>query len=143
MTISRTAIAAYLHTQFSALSTSIGQTASDASSSGYGADVDNLLRKLGKTESQLATATLEDSDRDAAFALGEYYTAQRLWRQLGDRVSHTMGETSYRFESQREQAKQMMDDAASRCAVLGYSVSGAGWSDGWLNLDFLEPETVD
>lgn len=122
MTLARTDIANYLNGQFSALAVSVGQSATPLT--GYSPDIDNALRKLGKTEAELATATVDDSLRDAAFALGEYYAAKRIWRQLGDRVNHTQGESTMNFTDQRKNAKDMMDDAANLCAALGYIVDG-------------------
>lgn len=124
MTITRADIATHLDSQFSAMAASIGQADSDETPTGYGVDIDLALRKLGKTRSELASATLEDSQEEAAFALAEYYAALRFWRQLGDRVNTETGTTSYDFRDQRKSAKEMMEDAANRCALLGYSVDG-------------------
>ena len=124
MAITRGNVASYLHSQFSNMAAAVGQADSGDTASGSGADVDNALRKLGTAEGDLATAEVEDGLRDVVFALGEFYAARRFWRMLGDRVSHTMGETTYRFESQRDQAKAMMDEAAKLCGSLGYDVNG-------------------
>lgn len=140
MTISRDDIAAYLHTQFSALAGSVGQITTDASALGYGPDVDSALRQLGTAEGDLNTATATDANRDKVFALGEYYAARRFWRLLGDRVNHTMNETRFDFTDQRKNVKEMMEDAAKRLAVLGVDVTGDAWSMGYLNLDYIEPE---
>lgn len=122
MTISRAAIADSLQEQFSALAVSVGQSATPLT--GYKPDIDNALRKLGTAESDLAAATVADSLRDAVFALSAYYAARRIWRLLGDRVKTSTGVTSYDFEGQRKQAKEIMDNAADTCADLGYSVDG-------------------
>jgi hypothetical protein len=142
MTISRTNVATYLHTQFSNLAASVGQAASDGGATGYGPDIDAALRKLGTSESDLATATVEDSYRESYFALAEYYAARRFWRQLGDRVNRRTGNNTFDFSHQLKTAKAIMDDAASRLAGLGYDVSGTGWTVGDLNLDWLEPEVL-
>lgn len=138
MTLSRDDIATYLDSQFSALAASVGQDSDPLL--GYEVDIDLALRKLGKSRSGLATATVEDSQEEATFALGEYYAARRLWRLLGDRVNTSTGKVSYSFNGQREQAEKMMLDAKARCAALGYDVAGDSWTIGTLNLDFLEPE---
>lgn len=143
MTISRAEIAGYLATQFSSLAAAVGQTDSDASATGYGPDIDNALRRLGKSRSELDNATVEDSQEEAVLTLAEYYAARRFWRRLGDRVNHTMGETRYDFDGQRKSAKEMMEAAASECAALGYDVANIGWSSGYLNLDYLEPEIAE
>ncbi len=120
MAITRANVATYLDEQFSELATSVGQSADPTV--GYKPDIDAALRKLGKTESELATTTVEDSQREAIFALASFYAARRLWRALGGRVEHTMGETSMKFADQRKQAKEIMDSAAADCADLGYYV---------------------
>lgn len=138
--ITRANIADYLDSQFSALAASVGQDTD--SEIGYGPDIDAALRKLGTARSDLATATLADSDEEAALALSEFYALRRFWRQLGDRVKHTMGTTSYDFASQQASVKAMLDEAKSAVAALGYDVTGEGWSTAYLNLDWLEPEVV-
>lgn len=140
MSISRAAIAAYLDAEFSSLASAIGQVDADDSPSGYGPDIDNALRQLGKAESDLATATVADGDRAAAFALAEYYTARRMWRRLGDRANVKVDDSQFDYRSVLSNAKTIMDDAQRRCAALGYDVAGSAWSVGWLNLDYLEPE---
>lgn len=140
MTITRADLAEYLNSQFSALAASVGQDTVLAT--GYRPDIDNALRQLGKSRSEVATATLEDSQEEAAYALAEYYAARRFWRQLGDRVNRSTGKVSYSFTNQLNTAKAIMDDAAARCAALGYDVKGDGWSIGTLNLDWLEPEVL-
>lgn len=141
MSIARTDIANYLHAQFSGLAAAIGQTDVDDSATGYGPDVDEALRELGKSESELGTATVKEGQRKAAFALASYFAARRFWRRLGDRVNHTMGETKFDFADQRKSAKEMMEDAAAECASLGYAVRDE-WSSGWLNLDWSEPNAI-
>jgi len=122
VTISRQNIAAYLNSQYSGLAAAVGQDVVPLD--GYAPDIDSALRKLGTLESDLSAATVADSLRDAVFALGEYYAALRIWRQLGDRANHTMGETQYSYTDQRANVKAMMEDAADKCANLGYSVDG-------------------
>lgn len=138
MTVTREDTAEYLDTQYSALAASVGQDADLPT--GYAPDIDLALRKLGVARAALATATVEDSQEEALFTLAEYYAARRLWRLLGDRVNHTMNTTTFNFDGQRKQAKEMMDDAAARVAALGYDVTGSAWSVGYLNEDWLEPE---
>lgn len=138
MTITRAAIAAYLNTQFSNLGQAIGQSTDPLV--GFAGDVDAALRKLGVARADLATATLEDSQEEAATTLAEYYAARRFWRQLGDRTNISLGGNSTNFTDQRMHVKAMMDDAQKRCSALGYDVTGDSWSVGWLNTDWTESE---
>lgn len=140
MTITRQNVADYLNTQFSGLAEAVGQSATPLT--GYKPDIDAALRKLGTVEGDLATAEVVDGSRDAYFALAEYYAARRFWRQLGNRVNTRTGSTSYNFDGQLKAAKGMMEDAANRLAILGYDVTGGGWSTGELNLDWIENESV-
>lgn len=143
MTIVRDAVAAYLDTQFSGLAAAVAQTDSSAGSTGYGADVDNALRKLGKTESELAAATVADGTRDDYFALAEYYAARRFWRLLSDRVNMKVDDSQYDYRYLVANVEKIANEAKAQCVALGYDVQGGGWSAGWLNLDFLEPETAE
>lgn len=121
MTITRDDVAEYLDTQFSALATSIGQDSDPLF--GYEPDINLAFRRLGVTRAALATATVEDSQEEAVQTLAEYYAARRIWRQLNDRVNNTRGQTSFNFDNQKAQAKDIMDDAKKLCTALGYDVS--------------------
>lgn len=138
MTVTRDDVADYLDSQFSALAASVGQDSDPLI--GFEPDINLALRKLGTERADLATATLEDSQEDDVSTLAEYYALRRIWRQLGDRVTHTMGQTSFNFTSQLENVKAMMDDAQKRCTALGYDVTGDGWSIGYLRSDEFEAE---
>lgn len=140
MTVTRADLAAYLDSQFSALAASVGQD--DDPLTGYAPDIDLALRKLGVARADLATASLQDAQEEAYYALGEYYALRRIWRGLGDRVNQTFGATTLNFTDQRASVKAMMDDAQRRVSALGYDVTGDGWSIGYLNSDWIEPECV-
>jgi hypothetical protein len=140
MTLSRADIASYLDTQFSALAASIGQDPDPEE--GYTPDIDLTLRKLGVARDDLVTATLGDGQEDAAWALSEFYALRRIYRQLGDRVTHTMGTTSYNFASQQASVKAMLDAAQKQVSALGYDVTGDVWSIGYMNNDTFEPAYI-
>lgn len=141
MTVSRADIAQYLDSQFSALATAIGQDTD--LNIGYEPDINLALRKLGKTRSELATATVEDSQEEAVFALAEYYAARRLFRQFGANINVKMDDSQFDYKQAQVNAKTMMDEAAKVCASLGYDTSASGWGVGWLNLDFIEAEAAE
>lgn len=124
MAITRGAVVIYLSGEFSSLAEAVGQTASNDTPEGYKADVDNALRMLGTAESDLATATVEDSQRNAFFALAEYYAARRFWRRLGDRVNVKVDDSQFDYRYQLENARKLVENAAELCARLGYSVDG-------------------
>jgi len=140
MTISRASIAKYLHAQFSNLGQAIGQPSDPLA--GFAPDIDLAFRKLGIARADLPTATLADGSAEAAETLAEYFAARRIWRQLGDRTNLSLGGNSVNFTDQRASVKAMMDDAKTRCAQLGYDVSGESMTMGYLNLDWLENEPV-
>lgn len=142
MSVTRSDIAAYLDSQFSALASAIGQSANSAASDGYGPDINLALRKLGKARADLATATVEDTSEETVYALAEYYAARRIWRQLSANINVKVGDSQFDYKTAIATAKELMQDAAAVCAALGYDVAAESWSAGWLNLDYLEPETA-
>lgn len=122
MAITRTNVAAYLHAEMDSLAAAIGQAGSDDTATGYGPDIDNALRQLGTAESALATAEVDDGLREEYFALAEYYTLRRAWRKMGNRFTHQADDVRVDYKDQLANVKAMLDKAAQRCAVLGYSV---------------------
>lgn len=142
MSVSREAIAAYLHAEFGNLAEMVGQADNDASPTGYGPDINNALRQLGESESALPSATVDDSRRDDIFALAEYYTARRMWRRLSDRANVKVDDSQFDYRQVLTNAKLLVDDAKAKCQQLGYDVTAGGWSVGALNLDWLEAEST-
>lgn len=140
MTITRTLIADYLDSQFSGLASIVGQD--DDPEEGFRVDIDLTLRKLGVARDDLFTASLEDSQEDAAYALAEYYAARRFWRQLSDRANVKVDDSQFDYKQVLTNIQQVMNDAAAACAGLGLDVATAAWSSGYLNLDWLEPAPV-
>ena len=122
MTIGRDAVAAYLDTQYSSLAAAVAQSDSSADAGGYGADIDNALRKLGKAESELAAATVEDGSRDVYFALAEYYAARRFWRLLSDRVNMKVDDSQFDYRYMVANAEKIANEAKAQCVALGYDV---------------------
>lgn len=144
MAISRTQAAAYLSSQFSAFASAIGQTESDDTPSGYGADIDNALRDLEVTEANIPTATVAEADRRSLFTLAEYYAARRMWLRISTKANSRLGPASVDYQHVLGAIKAIMDEAAGRAASLGYTVSTeASWAFVRLNLDYLEPEATD
>jgi len=138
--ITRANVAAYLHAGFSAFATAAGQAATDDGATGYGPGIDNALRALGYTESQLSAAEVDESQRAAYFALADYHTARRLWRVLGARAtSVSLGPASINYAGMVNAIKLIMDDAAAEMTLQGYAV-GPGWSSGTLTLDWIDAE---
>lgn len=121
--ITRDHAAHYLDSQFSSLAAAVDQADNSDGDSGYGADIDNALRQLGTSESDLASATVEDGDRAAYYALAKYYALDRFLTQLLDRVNTSTGRTSYNFTDQRERLEERLKAAARVCAALGYDVA--------------------
>jgi hypothetical protein len=140
MTVTRDDVAAYLDSQFSALAASAGQDSDPLT--GYEPDINLAYRKLGVARADLATATLEDSQEDAATTLAEYYALRRIWRQLGDRINFSADGATFNHQYMVANVKALVDDAQKRCASLGYDVTGEAWSIGYLNQDWLEPEVT-
>lgn len=119
--INRAQAAYYLNGQYSALAAAVGQDVDPQI--GYAYDIDSALRALAVAESDLETATVEDSRRDVFYALCEYYAARRFWRQMSDRADVTMGEESFKFAAVIANARALMESAAERCGRLGVPVA--------------------
>jgi hypothetical protein len=140
MSVSRVDAIAYLSQEFSQLAIAVGQDTNVLI--GYRPDVDNALRRLGAVESDLATATVDDADRNAFFALAEYYAARRFWRQCSDRANFKVGQSSFDFQHLLKNLKMVLDDAAARAADEGYPVTSSGWESGYMNMDWIEAEIL-
>jgi hypothetical protein len=138
MSVTRQNIATYLDSQFSTLASAIGQD--DEPIFGYKIDIDLALRKLGKTRSELADATVEDSQEEAAFALAKYYALDRLFSQFGALINIKVDDSQFDYKQAQVNVGAMRDKAAQVCASLGYDTAASGWGIGWLNLDWLEAE---
>src|SRR5688572_8510632 len=136
MTVTRENIANYLDSQFSSLASAIGQI--DEPVLGYKIDIDLALRKLGKSRSELASATVEDAQEEAAFALAEYYAARRFFRHFGTFINTKVDDSQFDYKQAQVNVKAIMDAAEEVCAALGYDTAASGWGIGWLNLDWLE-----
>ena len=141
MTISRSAVAFYLDEQYSSLASVIGQV--DDPTVGYRPDIHSALRRLGKTESELASATVEDGSREIYFALAEYYAARRIYRHLSSNINVIVDGSSFSFQYALAHAKSLMEDAAAKLAPLGYDVTGSGWTIGYVNQDWIEAESAE
>lgn len=141
MTVTRSDIADYLDSQFSSLAEMIGQN--DDPDTGYLFDIDQALRKLGKTRSELATATLEDSQEQDAFVLARYYASERLYTQLSSFANTKVDDSQFDYKNVLASLAGIVDKALARCQQLGYDVSGEGWSIGYFNTDWVEPEVTE
>lgn len=143
MTITRDTIADYLNTQFATLAGAVGQSETGDTYNGYGPDIDMALRRMGKSRSTLATATVEDSQDETVFALAEYFAARRLFRQFGVFVNTKVDDSQFDYKQAQTNVKAIMDEAKAECQSLGYDVTGGGWSSGMLNLDWIEAEAAE
>jgi len=144
MAITRSNAADYLDARFSALATGAGQTATDDSADGYGADIDDALRDLSVAEADLSSATVAESSRRAYYALCEYYAARRFWIRYAAKGNVRLGPAAQSYESAVSALKAIMDDAQDRAATEGIAVSSAtDWALVRLGLDFIEPEVTN
>lgn len=144
MTISRTAAAAYLSSQFSALAGEVGQTATDDSATGYGPDVDNALRVLGVAEADLAAYAVAEADRTKYFVLLDAFAARRFCNQLAYSINVSLGPQSESGASTAAQRVCELADAYARSAAeLGVPIDGVdadAWQVGTLTADWQEPD---
>lgn len=149
MSVTRANAATYLHSQFANLATEVGQTTTDAASTGYGPDIDAALRMMSVAEDDIAAATVDDGDRRDFYALCDYTCLSRMARRLATKVDTgglvAEGDRQKIFEN----VKALLDDAAELISELGYAAgnaggdSGAGTAAAWgyvdYNADWVEP----
>jgi hypothetical protein len=150
MSITRSDAATYLHSQFVTLAREVGQTGTDDDIDGYGPDIDAALRRMDVAESDLASATVADTDRTAFYALCDYYCLSRMARRLTTRVDSGALVDEGNRQKVFENVKALLEGAAALLEQLGYS-AGAGAGDGgtgsvpsiwgWVdfNTDWVEP----
>lgn len=142
MTITRAEAALYLDTQFGNLAREVMQVTNDDSAVGYGADIDQALRKLSYVESDIATAIVAADYRDVYFALADYYALRRFARLLATKVD--IGQAHVREGDRNrvfDNVLKLLEMAETTIEEYGYSVgSGSGWELARLTLDFLEPD---
>lgn len=146
MSITRTTAANHLHGQFENLAREIKQLSNGDNPTGYGPDVDAALRRLGKTQEELATATVDDGSAEDYFALAEYYCLRRILRRVATKVN--IDANALAPEGNRNQVfknvKDLFDMAKETIEALGYSVGDdTAWEFVRLGLDFVEPEVSD
>lgn len=141
----RTAATAYLTEEYSDLATDAGFTSTQITAA-YSTATDQALRQLGIAEADLATADIE-SDVLKYTACLNYYALLRFARLLALRFDVSLPGPVKADRSQAfDRVKQLMDEAADELAGLGILVGSASknaFQMGRVNLDFLEPGTVD
>lgn len=116
MTISRTTAANYLSGTFSALWSAAGET-------NYSWPIDQALRLLGTSETDLPTAAVAEADRLKYFAALDYYAALLAWRRLVDQaMSFQTGPHKEDGGGMVEAAEKLLKDAEKRVVALGLSV---------------------
>lgn len=140
MTISRSTVANYLHSRFSRFADDVGQADTDDSPQGYGVDIDDALRDLDTSESDLATATVADANRRGYFALAEYYTARRMWLQVSSNPNTKSGDQAVDYSKVVDALKAIMDSASAIAAAEGIGPDTGQWGRASLLTDYLEPD---
>jgi hypothetical protein len=116
MAITRANATAYLTSTFSALFATISETS-------YDWPIDQALRLLGTEESDLATATVEESERLKYFAAADYYAATLICRRLASQGgSFSTGPHSENNSGMIDAAKEMLDEAKERAKETGLSI---------------------
>lgn len=139
--MTRADILAYLQDSLLALSAETGQVTTDTAA-GYKLPIDAALRRIGATD--LVTPTIPTIANEAVLALAEYAALRRYWFKVTPRIDTN---TQQSFSVGRSQIflhiKDLLAEAADRCALLGYPVVVGDLSSGFstisLNLDYIEP----
>lgn len=140
----RSAAMTYLSDEYRELATDAKFTDSQTESA-YNTAIDMSLRQLGVQETDLPTATIDQPQIIAYYALLDYFSLKRFSRLLSIRFDVNVGNNSlFAYRSQAFKAiQQLLQDAEERLLKLGYDVGGGpSFQMGRINLDFNEPGAV-
>lgn len=136
--MNRAQATSYLAGQFSELADIAGVVTTDTTS-GFGPAIDQSLRKLGYTETQLPTAD-ETANVVAFIALLEVYALKKLQRALAIKYNYSIDGQSHSEEPVFQHLKDMLTEAKETAASAGFTVDGADSWESWrFNLDIYEP----
>lgn len=118
---------------------------------GYGQVYDAVFLKFGITDASTGKidGTIANDKIDAAQCLLKYYICDRFLDTLAAEQSHSESKYQSNRTQIYNQVKDMRDDAANACALLGYPVlpvasdggssSAASWGRTLINTDWIEP----
>lgn len=139
--MTRSDILAYLTGQFRALETESGQGSFD-DSEGYKLPIDATMRRLGVSESTIATGTVADTLGEAAFAVAEYHALRRFRFLIATRIDYPAEKMMTRTVL-FSQIDALLKEASERATSLGYGVvTSSDYGLFTMSLDYLEPESV-
>jgi hypothetical protein len=141
--MTRAELVAYLGEQFATLLDAAGILPADMAA-GLQMPVNQALRRLGVS----AAGPISDALSEAAEALGEFHTLRRIRAALGASTEIEAQNARASKSQLFNQVTALLEDAAARCAALGYAPTTQGTSSGGVTpatafrvgLDFIEPE---
>lgn len=149
MVLTRASAEAYLESNYLPLATDLGVSVSGP---GWEGVIDRSLRELGFAESQLQTATIDDTlrapggtitgagMRDAWFALLDYFALVMFRQWAAVRVDVAIGDGFSKQRSQiRAGIKELLDEARARAQAYGFIRQGQAVEWGQFSLDWIEP----
>lgn len=135
--MTRADLLTYLQNKFTKLASDTGQATTDTAN-GYGPALDNALRSLGFSESQLAAPAIADADILDLLSLADYYALKNFAAALAIRVSINLDGDAKSRQQAFQQTKVLLDMAREDCKEKGL-IGSSGWQAGTIMLDFLEP----
>jgi hypothetical protein len=144
MSYTRVQAATYLASRYAKLITLVGQTstAQDAPL-GFQLVIDEALRALSVSESDLAAYEVEDGTVKNYLALLRYFALDKFLTDLSISASWSVDGESADDSKVFANVQKLLEAAKSEVQSLGYVVDSAGqFSIGTINLDFLEPDPV-
>jgi hypothetical protein len=137
--MNRDAALSYLQGEFADIATEAGIDQSPLLSA-YGIVIDQSLRTLGYTESQLGSTNTHDDEVDGYLALLDYFALTRFMRIFAMRTDVSVSGAISATQSQTfRQVKILRDEAEKRLNGLGLSPT-TQMEIGRFTLDFLEPD---
>jgi hypothetical protein len=131
----------YVQNEFADIAAEAGLDQS-AQLAAYSTVVDQALRTLGYTESQLGTANTSDAEVDGYLALLDFFALNRYLRVFAMRTDVSVSGAISATQSQTfRQVKVLHDQAERRLNGLGLSPTEQ-IEVGRFTLDFLEPDLL-
>jgi hypothetical protein len=126
--------------EYASLATEAEVTHNDTSS-GFKSAIDNALRALGYTQSQLQTAEVEEADEGDYIALLRLHALKRISTPLAlyaDVRSDAPGQEKKKSQI-FAQVQKLLAQSQKEVDDLGLG-TGGGFQLGRINLDYLEPD---
>lgn len=139
MAVTRSSLAAYLSGTYGTLLADAGIEASDGTG-GLKEPIDDTLLAVGVAWADIGDGTVPDADARAALALARYFTLDRIYTAIVNRVDITVDgpQMSKRRSQMVQQVEKSLSEARKIAEGHGLNVA-ASWHAGTIGFGFVEP----